>query len=77
MNKMAKLNNNNAPLGFQAESVKKLKSYLPLIKPEIRKQLCIVKEKKPKWWYGKEWKQMYSFQDKSKFKNECIKWIVD
>lgn len=73
---MSNLTNENAPLGFEAYSIQALKSHLKLVKPSIRKQLCIVKEKKPKWWYGKKWKQTYSFQDKSKVKSyglQCVK----
>lgn len=67
-----KLTNENAPLGFSSFSREHLVSQLKMVRPAVRKQLCIFKEKKPKWWYGGKWKQTYSFQDKSKVncKNE-------
>lgn len=67
---------NNLPTGFQAYSVKELEERLPMIPKNKRKLLCIVKDHKPSFISDKEWKQTYSFQEKSKVKGfglKCIK----
>ena len=68
--------NLNLPIGFEAYSVKELEERLPMIPKPKRKLLCIVKDQKPSFIRKSEWKQTYSFQEKSKVKSyglSCVK----
>lgn len=66
----------NLPTGFQMYSVKELKERLFLIPKSKRKLLCIVKDERPSFMKYREWRQTYSYQEKSKVKSfglKCVK----